>query len=231
MNAFDTSIQTYLIHIAPSSDVFTHAVRVLADFYVFKGVLPLAILYAMWFKPGSSLAYRREMVVAILSSAMVAFVVGRLLALLLPFRLRPIYDASLGLAFPGASDASNHLRLWSSLPSDHAALWMSVAVGILLVWRWIGVLAVLHCALFICLPRVYLGLHYPTDVIAGAVIGATVVVLLTRDGLRARFAPCIVGLMDRSPAVGYTAAFLFFFELATMFDEPRLLAISLFKVL
>jgi len=231
MNAFDASIQTYLSHVAPSSGLFAHAVAVIAGFALFKGLAPLAIMWAIWFKRDESLEHRREMVVAIMSAALVAFVLGRLLALVLPFRLRPIDDASLHLTFSGASQASNPLRLWSSFPSDHAALWMAVAVGIFLVWRWIGVLAILHCVLFICLPRVYLGLHYPTDVIAGAVIGAAVVILLTRASLRQRFATRVVLFMERWPAVGYMLAFLYFFELATMFDEPRLLAVSLLKVL
>ncbi|SAL85770.1 PA-phosphatase like phosphoesterase [Caballeronia terrestris] len=229
MNAFDTSIQAAIIQVAPSLVGLTHAVRAIANFYLFKGVVPLAILWAIWFKPGNSSQSHREMVVAILCSALIAFLVGRLLALCLPFRVRPIYDPNVHLVFPGADEAGQYLRLWSSFPSDNAMLWMSVAVGIFLVWRLVGVLAILHCVVFICLPRVYLGLHYPTDVIAGAAIGGSTAWLFTRAPLRRRFAPQIVRFIDTWPAVGYMLAFLFFFELATTFDEPRFIAMSVFK--
>lgn len=231
MNAFDTSIQTWLIHFASSSVTFTHAVHTVADFYVTKGVLPLAILWAIWFKPGDSQQWRREMVVATLCAGLVAFLLGRLLALTLPFRLRPVYDPNIHLTFPLSDHADKFLRLWSSFPSDHAALWMAVAVGIFLIWRWTGVLAILHCVVFVCLPRVYLGLHYPTDVIAGAAIGAVSAWLVTRAPLRRRIAPLFVRFMEYQPALGYMLAFVFFFELATMFDEPRLIAMSVIKAL
>ena len=90
-------------------------------------------------------------------------------------------------------------------------------------------LAVVHCVVFVCLPRVYLGLHYPTDVIGGAAIGAFCAWLFTRPPIRTRLAPLFLRFMEHRPAVGYMLAFLFFFELATMFDEPRLLAVSVIK--
>ncbi|MFM0519960.1 MULTISPECIES: phosphatase PAP2 family protein [Caballeronia] len=231
MNAFDTSIQTWLVHIAASSVIFTHAVHAIADFYLTKGVMPLAILWAIWFKAGDSQQWRREMVVAVLMSGFIAFLLGRLAALALPFRLRPVYDPNIHLTFPLTNETGSFLRMWSSFPSDHAALWMAIAAGIFLVWRWIGVLAILHCIILVCLPRICLGLHYPTDVIAGAAIGAVSAWIVTRAPLRSRFAPFFVRFMEHWPAVGYMLAFLFFFELATMFDEPRLIASFIVKAL
>nr|WP_244817264.1 phosphatase PAP2 family protein [Caballeronia sp. Lep1P3] len=227
MNPFDTAIQSQLVHLGWSSAALTHAVRTIADFYLFKGLFPLALLWALWFSPSDTVQERREMVVATLASGLVAFVVGRFLAHALPFRVRPIYDANLHLAFPLQGETERFLRTWSSFPSDHAALWMAMAVGIFLVWRWLGAIAILQCALLVCFPRVYLGLHYPTDVIAGAIIGAITAWAMTREPVRKRFAPAIVRFIETRPAVGYMLAFVLFFELATMFDEPRLLASSL----
>lgn len=229
MIAFDTVIQTWLVHVGSSSVLFAHTVGAIAGFYLTKGVVPLAILCAIWFQSGDSQRLRRETVVATLCAGLAAFVLGRLLALTLPFRVRPLYEPSVDLSFPLSDPTGGGMRLWSSFPSDHASLWMAIAIGIFLVWRWIGVLAIVHCVVFVCLPRVYLGLHYPTDVIGGAAIGAFCAWLFTRAPIRTRFAPLLLRLMEYRPAAGYMLAFLFFFELATMFDEPRLLALSVIK--
>jgi undecaprenyl-diphosphatase len=229
MNAFDRDVQFWLVHIGSSSFLLAHSVGAIARFYFTKGLVPLGILCAIWFQPGDSQPLRRETVVATLCAAFAAFVLGRLLALTLPFRLRPLYEPSVHLSFPLSDQTGDEMRLWSSFPSDHAALWMAIAVGIFLVWRWVGVLAIVHCVVFVCLPRVYLGLHYPTDVIGGAAIGAFCAWLFTRPPIRTRLAPLFLRFMEHRPAVGYMLAFLFFFELATMFDEPRLLAASVIK--
>jgi undecaprenyl-diphosphatase len=82
-----------------------------------------------------------------------------------------LYSAELHLHFAGSDIKDALLTSWSSFPSDHAMLWMAVATGIFLVWRGIGVLAILYTVLFICVPRAYLGFHYPTDLLVGAAVG------------------------------------------------------------
>ncbi|WP_019549736.1 phosphatase PAP2 family protein [Streptomyces sulphureus] len=64
-----------------------------------------------------------------------------------------------------------------SFVSDHATLTMAIAVGILLVSRKYGIVAIL-LAVLECFCRVYMGVHYPTDVVGGLALGTAVALLL-----------------------------------------------------
>ena len=59
-----------------------------------------------------------------------------------------------------------------SFPSGHASLSFAVATGLTLQFRkwWVAVPAYLWAG-SVCYSRMYLGVHYPSDVLAGAVIG------------------------------------------------------------
>jgi undecaprenyl-diphosphatase len=65
------------------------------------------------------------------------------------------------------------------LPSDHATAAFAIAVAILLVHR-VGGLLVVAAASLLAVGRVFLGLHYPTDVLAGALLGAAVALIVSR---------------------------------------------------
>ncbi|MBU9279841.1 phosphatase PAP2 family protein [Burkholderia multivorans] len=225
MNDFDTTIQTFLTHIA-LSPLANHAVRVIAGLYTFKGFILIPVLCWLWFQPGPERERQREYVVATVAGGLVALATGRVLAHALPFRVRPIYNPDLHLHFPSAGLRAATLQNWSSFPSDHAMLWMAIATGIFIIARRIGVFALLYTIVFICVPRAYLGFHYPTDLLAGAAIGIAIAWLLTRDPIRARFAPQVLQAIRRFPAPAYTLAFLLCFELITQFDELLTLAQS-----
>jgi undecaprenyl-diphosphatase len=64
-----------------------------------------------------------------------------------------------------------------SFPSGHTTAAMAIAVAVLVVHPRIGTLAI-AVALIIGYSRVYVGVHYPGDVVAGALVGAAVTLVL-----------------------------------------------------
>lgn len=230
MNGFDLSILTFLNHDAFRAPLVNSAIRAIAGMYTFKGLLLVPVLWWIWFRPTQRGEWEREIVIATFASGLVALILGRLLAHYLPFRVRPIYNPDLHLQFPANTDPEADMRFWSSFPSDHAMVWMSIAVGIFLVSYRLGIPAILYTAIFICATRVYLGLHHPTDVIAGALIGVVVTYVMTRDAVRRPLAAPFLRWINRWPGVCYAMAFVLCFELVTQFDEVRELAHAVSKV-
>jgi hypothetical protein len=92
MNSFDAAIQLFIARYAFASSATNHAIAALTELYLAKGLLLVSILWWIWFQPDDQNRQRREIVVATLAAGCIALFVGRLLAYLLPFRLRPIFD-------------------------------------------------------------------------------------------------------------------------------------------
>jgi undecaprenyl-diphosphatase len=80
-----------------------------------------------------------------------------------------------------------------SFPSDHATAAFAIAMAVALRQRGWG-LVLLALAALVAAGRVFLGLHYPSDVLAGAALGSAVAVLLWLP--RPRLA------LDRLAAIG-----------------------------
>jgi undecaprenyl-diphosphatase len=70
-----------------------------------------------------------------------------------------------------------------SFPSDHATGAFALAFGIWLYDRTIGTVLLVLAAV-IGVARVFVGTHYPSDVVAGAVMGVVVATALSRVPIR-----------------------------------------------
>jgi undecaprenyl-diphosphatase len=70
-----------------------------------------------------------------------------------------------------------------SFPSDHATAAFAISVSLLLRSRRIGLLA-LAMAVVLGVARVCVGVHYPGDVLGGALIGTTAAVVLWLEPVR-----------------------------------------------
>ncbi|MEX3764536.1 phosphatase PAP2 family protein [Paraburkholderia phenoliruptrix] len=230
MNSFDTSIETFFSGFS-SCLLCNHAVRAIAGMYSFKGLMLIPVLWWIWFQSDERRQWRREVVIATVASGLLALFSGRLLAHFLPFRMRPAFSPELHLHFPFVPPNESMLATWSSFPSDHAMLWMSVAVGIFIVSRRIGTLALLYVVLFICLPRAYLGFHYPTDLLGGAAIGVVITYVMTRDAVRSRYAAPVLSWIERYPGASAMLGFVLCLELVTQFDEIRNFATSVARII
>jgi membrane-associated phospholipid phosphatase len=99
------------------------------------------------------------------TATLVALGIGQLIGRAID-RARP-YDAMTGIHV--LVDKTTDF----SFPSDHATMAGAVAAGLLLTnRRWGAIAAVL--AVVMAFTRVYVGAHYPADVIAGLALGAAV---------------------------------------------------------
>lgn len=142
------------------------------------GTVPAAVLLVLW------LIVRRRRRDAVFAALAVGGAAGLMTILKSIFqRVRPT------LWVPIAPEASY------SFPSGHATLNSALATTVVLLlwrtrWRWPAVVAGVVWVVAICLTRVYLGVHFPSDVTAG-VAGAFAWVLglrqiLPREPERAR---------------------------------------------
>ena len=84
-------------------------------------------------------------------------------------------------AHPGADHLLSAPSVDPSFPSDHAAAAFAIAFAILAFSRR-GGFVFLAAATLIGLSRIALGMHYPSDVLAGAVVGWCAAMLVTRLG-------------------------------------------------
>ena len=114
------------------------------------------------------LVLRRRRIVAGTTIALVAAAVALAGNVVIPTiwaRQRPF------VAHPHTVRLLTHHPPDAGFPSDHAAALAAIAVALLFFVRWLGAVTAVW-ALLVGVARVYVGEHYPADVVAGYLLGA-----------------------------------------------------------
>ncbi len=105
-------------------------------------------------------------------------------------------------------------------------LFAALAVGLGFMSRVSGALAFLYFLLVIAFPRIYLGFHYPTDILAGASLGAVIAYAFNAERPRKLISAAALRWEQTAASSFYAAFFMVSFQLATMFESVRAIASS-----
>ena len=147
---------------------------VMAFYSHFFGLALLALLLlAAWWKARSDARPARA-VAGVLWAAggtVLAWVVAHM-------GLKPLVDERRPYLTLSHVEVLLHRTSGPSFPSGHATIAGAVIVGLWLARRWLAAVVATVLGLLLCFGRVYTGMHYPLDVLAGLMVGAVVVAVL-----------------------------------------------------
>lgn len=212
------------IHRAPTADALYFLV---AHNHLFKGAVMLGTVTYAWFKTCmANLTQKKAGFLMVFIVAVFAEIIARAVAVLSPFRYRPIYDPALHLQAPYGFD-DWVLNGWSSFPSDHTALFFAISLSIYYLNKRCGIFALIYTFIFIAVPRLLLGYHFFTDELAGAVIGCFSAWLGYTYLIHTKPMARLVAFFEQKPEYFYPLLVLFACQLYEMFESAR----DLFPVL
>ena len=123
-----------------------------------------------------------------------------------------------------------HFEDWSAFPSDTAAIVFAMTASFWLLSRWWGLLWA-GFSIMTMVARIYFGIHYPGDVLTGALIGIGVTLALNNEFMHPRVAAPIIAVERRSPAIFYGFLLLFIYKVSTLFSYARVICHAISHVL
>jgi undecaprenyl-diphosphatase len=220
MQAFDLAVIGWLNQFSNLNLTFDKTVYVIADNHLLKGGVIMALLWWVWMRNGPSFATPCLHALRSIAGTLLAIVVARSMQNLLPGRMRPMQEPTLDFLQPYGEHPPGIVEL-SSFPSDHAVMFFALSTALFFAVRPLGIAAYIWTAVVICFPRVYLGYHYPSDIIAGAVVGVLIMIAVMRTPLPSALSGMLARVQVRHTGLVFAGIFLVTLQMATMFENSR----------
>lgn len=223
MFEWDREFVIWLNQFVRQSWTFDQSVYILATNSEFKGYVVAAVLLWLWFQKGPGMETRRKKLLALLLGCLAAVLAGRLLQLGLPHVPRPKNDPGLGFVLPHGVEAEA-LAGWNAFPSDHATLFFGAAAGLWWVSRRWGTFVLVYIFLVVGIGRIYIGYHYPSDILGGGLLGGLVAMGFVKTPCLERVTQPLLDCGRRFPRAFYAGFFFIVYQLAILFVHLRDLA-------
>ncbi|WP_165699360.1 phosphatase PAP2 family protein [Hymenobacter jejuensis] len=175
-------------------------------------------MWWLWFRPQPDVARTRNVIVALLVGCLLSMAVTKVLIRVFPGRPRPMDNTEMHLVTPYTVDRKTTSNDASSFPSDHATMFFALVAGFWAISRRYGLLALLYVLVVVCLPRLFMSLHYPSDMLAGGIVGIGVTSLVVWLTLHKHLLDPLLRWGQRYPGPFYAGIFLLTYQLGETFD-------------
>jgi|ERR1700730_1874834 undecaprenyl-diphosphatase len=215
MNGFDLSISSFITGFAHRSLRFDEFVIFVSTNNLLKGGVVIGLIWWLWFQDGD-IRRKREALLAAMIVSFPALAVARILSWVV-FRPRPLNETRVLFRAPYGVKAV----VWegvSSFPSDHAVLFFALATGIFFASRRAGWFTFAYTSIIICLPRLFIGVHYATDILAGGAIGISTSWLANLPAIRKPLTSWALQWLHEKPGQFYSFSFIVTYLMVELFD-------------
>jgi membrane-associated phospholipid phosphatase len=212
---FNRPVARVLAALSKDHELATKLATALSEYSTCHGVIIVALVWYCWFNSTPRL---RPAIAAGVGGAFLAGILSRILQRSFTTYPKPIYDPALQV--PEVGSLTDFIVAGANtFPSERATLFAGLAIVVFLARPKLGLVA-LGYTILIDTARIYLGLHYPADLMGSVALGA-LVVWLAQMRLGSSLSVTLLSWEAKSPGLFYAAAFFVSYQMATAFSDLR----------